>query len=62
MTKQEIQFDKDKTLVLVSEDMFFQFILRDLKTKGHSEVKALEVIFNSNIIGDSVYEEKYQKI
>lgn len=57
-----VAFNKDKMLVLISQDMYLKFVFNDLKKRGLMEVDALEIVFNSNVLGDADYEDIYQSI
>ncbi|ALS28856.1 hypothetical protein IJ21_34670 [Paenibacillus sp. 32O-W] len=56
-----ISFDPNKMERLVRGDAFLRFAVDDLVSKSHSRKKALEIVFNSYVLEDSVMEDKYEK-
>lgn len=43
----------------MERDGLVKFMVNDLVSKGHDETFALEVVFNSEILGDSAMEDSY---
>lgn len=41
------------------KDKLIDFMIRDLIKCGHDEDYAMEVVFNSEILGDTTMEQKY---
>ncbi|MDC3424372.1 hypothetical protein NC797_07610 [Aquibacillus sp. 3ASR75-11] len=53
------QFNLIAMKSLVDKDRYFSFVFNDLMKKGLEEENALQVIFNSNILGDAAMEDIY---
>lgn len=45
---------------LMQKDRFLIFVFLDMTSNGHSESDALQVLFNSNVLGDSLYTAEYE--
>lgn len=58
----EIVFDINKMKVFSERDALLRLVLKDLIKRGHGEDQALELIFNSYVLGDSVMEEIYKEL
>jgi hypothetical protein len=56
-----VVFDSKKMEQLLRKDAFLRFVVDDLVSKSHSREKALEVVFNSYVLADSVMEDQYEK-
>lgn len=50
----EVVFEEEQMRRLVARDKYLKFVYDDMVRKGRSEADALLIIFNSNVIGDSV--------
>lgn len=63
MEFEEVQpkFKTDQMLRLVQRDVYLKFMFNDMSNKnGHTQDSILEVLFNSNVIGDSLFTEQYE--
>ncbi|MGU3473112.1 hypothetical protein ACLBWT_18440 [Paenibacillus sp. D51F] len=54
------EFNEAQMLRLVQKDRYLTFVFKDLISKGSSESDVLQVLFNSNVIGDSVFTAEYE--
>lgn len=61
MVEQQLKFDSVAMENLTKKDRYFSFVLKDLMKRNHNKEDALKIIFTSNVIGDSILEEQYQK-
>lgn len=54
-----MKFCKTKMQKMRKKDKLIDFMIRDLIKCGHDEDYAMEVVFNSEILGDTTMEQKY---
>lgn len=59
-----VNFNEEKMKKLAKEDLYIMFVWKDLKMKNKhmSDKEILEVIFNGNVLNDSVYEAIYKNL
>ncbi|MFD2614673.1 hypothetical protein [Paenibacillus gansuensis] len=54
------EFNAEQMLRLVEKDLYLKFLFNDLRAKGNEETDLLEILFNSNVVGDSIYTSEYE--
>jgi hypothetical protein len=54
------EFNAEQMLRLVQKDAYLKFVFDDLSKKGHTQPELLEVLFNSNVLEDSIYTAEYE--
>lgn len=58
-----VKFNAEKMRRLIKKDILLILLYdRVRKEKGMSEESALEIVFNSEILGDSILERKYNRV
>jgi len=57
-----MKFNYEQMKKFAEQDALVKLMAKDLQSRGHSEEEALEVVFNSEILGDSVMEDAYRII
>jgi len=62
MSIDRVVFDPEKVRKFTEIDSLLKFVFNDLKERGHEEDFALELIFNSFVLNDSVMEKAYMNI
>lgn len=62
MENRQVVFNRAVMMELTKKDRYLTFIFKDLVKRGNTEKDALNVSFNTNVIGDSVFEIEYLKI
>lgn len=60
MTTNYMQFTEDKMEKFIAQDALLRFVVKDLQTRGNTKAAALEITFNSYVLGDSVMEDIYK--
>lgn len=58
---EEIIFDEEKMKRLVDKDAYLTFVYKDMQGRNHSNQDALRLLFNSNVLDDSVMANEYSK-
>jgi hypothetical protein len=53
-------FNEQQMLRLVQKDANLTFVFKDLSIKSHDKAHLLEVIFNSNVLEDSLFTNEYE--
>lgn len=56
----ELTYQADVMKKMVQQDRYLSFVYNDLIKRNHGESEVLEILFHSNIIGDSIMEASYQ--
>ncbi|CAM4051146.1 hypothetical protein L1N85_24635 [Paenibacillus alkaliterrae] len=56
----ELVFEEEQMRRIVMKDKYLKFVYDDMVGKGRTEADALRIIFNSNVIGDSVMIDLYE--
>lgn len=54
------EFREEQMLRLVQKDVYLKFLFKDMNNKGDTPTKTLEILFNSHVIGDTIYTEQYE--
>lgn len=57
-----IAFELEKMKRFVQTDALLRFSVKDLMSKGHKEEYALEIVFNTYVLEDSVMEAAYNAL
>jgi hypothetical protein len=52
-------FNEEQMLRLVKKDVYLTFVFNDLSKRNQDRAYVLEVIFNSNVLEDSIYTNQY---
>lgn len=58
---EEIVYDEEKMKRLVEKDGYLAFVYRDMRNRHHSSKEALRLLFNSNVLDDSLMAAEYSK-
>ncbi|WP_066412791.1 hypothetical protein [Sutcliffiella cohnii] len=57
-----VEFNLEKMKKLAAQDALIRFVVHDLTTRLGDEKNAYEVVFNSEVIGDTVMEDIYRTL
>lgn len=52
-------FNEEQMFRLVRKDRYLMYVYQDMVNRGNSRSTVLEVLFNENILGDSVFTAEY---
>jgi len=55
-----MKFEVNQMKRLKEKDRLIKFMVNDLINRGHDEYKALQIVFNSEVLGDHVMETSYK--
>lgn len=59
---EQLEFNQEKMKKMKESDSLVNKMTNDLVDRGMSECEALEIVFNGEVLGDSIMEDVYLKI
>lgn len=62
MQTNDVKFDAEKMRKYLEQDALLRFAVKDLQKRGHDEVSALEITFNSYVLDDFTMTKIYQTL
>lgn len=62
MNENKTCFDVEKMKKFAKQDRMINFMIEDLKSKGHEEEYALRITYNTLVLEDSQMERAYEEV
>lgn len=53
-------FNEEQMFRLTLKDRYLMFVYEDMSKRGHSHTSVLQILFNGNVLGDSLYTAEYE--